>query len=141
MAVLGDDHYPCIIYLREGGRPIGKVGPNMRQERSAWCDRHDAHKDPICSKNCLDVCVDYNNKVRENWTDARGSSLASQRYFKEVPATGASSWRGGVLKCTVCNGRADVTSDQCADYLSSGWPKCCGYTMSFTSDPTPKEGA
>jgi molybdenum cofactor biosynthesis enzyme MoaA len=30
MAVNGEYHYPCIIYLREGGQPIGKVGANMR---------------------------------------------------------------------------------------------------------------
>src|ERR1017187_5128956 len=25
-------HYACIIHMREGGEPIGKIGPNMRQE-------------------------------------------------------------------------------------------------------------
>jgi MoaA/NifB/PqqE/SkfB family radical SAM enzyme len=65
MAVCGDKHYPCIIYLREGGREIGSVGPNMRQERKEWFDIHDTHVDPICSKNCLDVCVEYNNTFRE----------------------------------------------------------------------------
>ena len=61
MAVMGDKHYPCIIYLRESGEPIGIVGPNMRAEREEWYAKHDGKKDPICSKNCLDVCVDYNN--------------------------------------------------------------------------------
>ena len=65
MAVVGDFHYPCIIYLREGGAPIGKVGPNMRGERAEWSQSHDCHDDPICRGNCLDVCVDYNNKVME----------------------------------------------------------------------------
>jgi MoaA/NifB/PqqE/SkfB family radical SAM enzyme len=62
MAVCGSDHYPCIIYMREGGKPIGKVGPNMRRERRRWVIDHDTHADAICSKNCLDVCADYNNK-------------------------------------------------------------------------------
>jgi molybdenum cofactor biosynthesis enzyme MoaA len=61
--VAGDQHFPCIIYLREGGAPIGKVGPNMRQERVAWLRTHNTHKDPICKANCLDVCIDYNNKA------------------------------------------------------------------------------
>jgi len=61
-AVVGDSHFPCIIYLREGGDPIGKVGPNMRQERIDWINNHDTHNDPICKNNCLDVCIDYNNK-------------------------------------------------------------------------------
>ena len=64
-AVAGDYHFPCIIYMREQGDPIGKVGPNMRAERKAWHDRHDSHKDPICSKNCLDVCVDHSNYYRD----------------------------------------------------------------------------
>jgi len=62
MAACGGEHYPCIIYMREGGAPIGKIGPNMRSERAAWHAKHDSKCDPICSKNCLDVCVDYNNK-------------------------------------------------------------------------------
>ena len=62
MAVCGDQHYPCIIYMRESGPAIGKVGPNMRAERAAWSKTHDTHADPICASQCLDVCVDYNNR-------------------------------------------------------------------------------
>jgi molybdenum cofactor biosynthesis enzyme MoaA len=54
-------HYPCVIYFREGGRAIGQVGENMRQERMEWSKKHDCKKDNICNKNCLDVCQDYNN--------------------------------------------------------------------------------
>lgn len=63
-AVAGDSHFPCIIYLREGGDPIGKVGINMRKEREEWFNTHDSYTDPICKKNCLDVCIDYNNRWR-----------------------------------------------------------------------------
>lgn len=61
-AIAGNYHFPCIIYMRESGNPIGKVGPNMRAERKLWSENHDCHKDPICKQNCLDVCIDYNNK-------------------------------------------------------------------------------
>jgi len=66
-AVAGNYHFPCIIYLREGGSPIGEIGTNseMRAARAKWCEDHDTHADPICSKNCLDVCVDYNNRFRK----------------------------------------------------------------------------
>lgn len=64
-AIVGDYHFPCIIYLRERGKPIGKVGKNMRKEREKWYNDTDQHKDPICRKNCLDVCRDYNNKYCE----------------------------------------------------------------------------
>lgn len=62
-AVAGRDHYPCVIYMREQGRPIGRVGPNMRQERVDWFISTDTHDDAICKKNCLDACVDFNEKA------------------------------------------------------------------------------
>lgn len=65
MAVAGGKHFPCIIYLREGGAPIGTVGPNMRAERERWVESHDSHADSICRNMCLDVCIDYNNKARD----------------------------------------------------------------------------
>jgi len=61
--IAGDYHFPCVIYMREKGKPIGKVGINMRQERYDWYMQHDSHADDICKKNCLDVCIEYNNKV------------------------------------------------------------------------------
>lgn len=61
--VAGNYHFPCIIYMREGGNPIGKIGPNMRNEKVRWLESHDTHCDSICRKNCLDVCIDYNNKA------------------------------------------------------------------------------
>jgi MoaA/NifB/PqqE/SkfB family radical SAM enzyme len=63
MAVMGGNHYPCIIYMRERGAPIGRVGPNMMQERAAWSAAHDCARDPICKANCLDVCVQYNERA------------------------------------------------------------------------------
>lgn len=56
-------HFPCVIYMREGGDPIGEIGYGMRQERMEWSESHDSYNDPICKKNCLDVCIDYNNQV------------------------------------------------------------------------------
>jgi len=63
--VAGDYHFPCIIYLREGGDPIGKINPDMRQERIAWLKSHNTFDEPICRKNCLDVCSAYNNKFED----------------------------------------------------------------------------
>ena len=62
MVIAGNYHFPCIIYMREQGNPIGKISSNMRQERYNWMINHDCYNDPICQKNCLDVCIDYNNK-------------------------------------------------------------------------------
>lgn len=65
MAILNGKHYPCIIYLREHGDPIGVVSSLMRKERKRWFLKHDCYADSICRNNCLDVCVAYNNRVRE----------------------------------------------------------------------------
>lgn len=61
-AVSGKYHYPCVIYLRERGHPIGEVSQHMRQERMRWFEEHNPSTDPICSKNCLDVCIEFNQK-------------------------------------------------------------------------------
>lgn len=63
VGVAGKYHFPCIIYLREGGKPIGVMDQDFRKERIKWFENHDTHKDPICKRNCLDVCISYNNRV------------------------------------------------------------------------------
>ena len=69
MVVGGNYHFPCIIFLREQGDPIGTIDnkqiATIRRERYNWFKQHNTHIDQICSKNCLDVCVDYNNKCEE----------------------------------------------------------------------------
>ena len=65
IAVMGDNHYPCIIYMREKGKPIGKISDGrikINEDRTSWFKTHQTHLDPICKKNCLDVCIEYNNK-------------------------------------------------------------------------------
>jgi MoaA/NifB/PqqE/SkfB family radical SAM enzyme len=64
MAIAQNKHFPCIIYMREFGDSIGDVttAKDIRQKRYEWFLNHNSHKDPICRKNCLDVCIDYNNK-------------------------------------------------------------------------------
>lgn len=63
--IAGDYHYPCVIYMREQGQAIGKVGKDMRKARFAWHKKHNTHNDPICQSNCLDVCIDHNNKCHK----------------------------------------------------------------------------
>lgn len=62
--IAGDFHFPCVIYMREKGRPIGKIGQDMRQTRVKWFEEHNCQRDDICRNNCLDVCIDYNNKYQ-----------------------------------------------------------------------------
>jgi len=56
-------HFPCIIYMREHGRPIGRINKDVRLQRREWVRFHNSFKDDICRNNCLDVYVEYNNRV------------------------------------------------------------------------------
>jgi hypothetical protein len=58
-------HYPCPIYFRENGLPIGKVNSELRSERKSWFETHDCYEDSICGQNCLDVCRQFNNRWKE----------------------------------------------------------------------------
>lgn len=67
MAVKGTNHYPCIIKMREGCSPIGSMlDPieKIRKDRLYYYNIKNNYQDNICKKNCLDVCVDYNNKYK-----------------------------------------------------------------------------
>jgi molybdenum cofactor biosynthesis enzyme MoaA len=69
MVVWNGNHYPCIIYLREGGiyqKPIGYINDRTRQDRFNWYTMHDSWKNNICRENCLDVCIAYNNMAKRN---------------------------------------------------------------------------
>jgi MoaA/NifB/PqqE/SkfB family radical SAM enzyme len=58
-------HFPCIIYMREGGPPIGECRGDVRGDRGRWFEKTNTCEDAICRANCLDVCRDYNNKWRD----------------------------------------------------------------------------
>jgi hypothetical protein len=75
MAVCGDFHYPCIIYMREKGRPIGRFTDikTVREERRVWYETHNCFVDPICRGNCLDVCCLMNRR----WRELRGEGTSS----------------------------------------------------------------
>lgn len=64
LAIRGNYHYPCIIKLREGCEPVGEMNNMFRRDRMHYYYNHNIYDDKICMKNCLDVCKDYNNKVR-----------------------------------------------------------------------------
>lgn len=68
IAIKGDYHYPCIIYMREHGEPIGKISDGtdkIKEDRINWFLSHNTKRDNICCVNCLDVCIEYNNKFEE----------------------------------------------------------------------------
>jgi len=74
--VAGKWHYPCGVYLRERGAPIGAAGPRMRDERMAWFHNHNSHADPICQQYCSDIYVEYNNRCEKIGKANAGLSLS-----------------------------------------------------------------
>jgi MoaA/NifB/PqqE/SkfB family radical SAM enzyme len=62
MTVNRGEHYPCFVYMREGGRPIGPMRPDVREQRQRWVESHDPRGDPICRANCPDCLVSFNRR-------------------------------------------------------------------------------
>lgn len=67
MCIAKGHHFPCVIYMRELGGPISDIYnkslEQIREERRKWFENTNIFEDPICYKNCLDVCIEHNNKV------------------------------------------------------------------------------
>lgn len=40
---------------------------------------------------------------------------------------------GSVLHCRVCDTQSTVSAGDAAIYLRTGWPQCCGETVSLTT--------
>jgi len=107
-AVASKYHFPCIIYMREGGYPIGSIFEDMRRERYRYFLKKDVYSDPICRINCLDVCVGYNNK----WMDFDLKNSRLERM--PIDYFDASKWRSGSFFTTKLNLSCrynDITSD------------------------------
>jgi hypothetical protein len=66
VTIKGGLHYPCAVYLREGGIAVGRVGPDMMRDRESWFKWHNSLNDPICCKFCMDFKCDFNNAVHED---------------------------------------------------------------------------
>ncbi len=65
LTIKGKEYYPCAVYAREGGKPIGIFGPENEVERLKWFQNHDSHMDPICKKYCMDFKCRFNEKAAE----------------------------------------------------------------------------
>jgi MoaA/NifB/PqqE/SkfB family radical SAM enzyme len=63
LTIKGDKHYPCAVYLREGGAAVSTVGDEMMSQRRLWSESHDSLSDPLCRKFCMDFKCDFNNAV------------------------------------------------------------------------------
>ena len=62
ITIKGNKHYPCAVYMREGGNAIGDMSDDFMQERKDWSIRHNTKNDTICSKYCMDFKCDFNGE-------------------------------------------------------------------------------
>jgi pyruvate-formate lyase-activating enzyme len=64
----GRAYYPCSVYRREGGRPLGPLAdaPELQRERSArFVEEADCLADPICRRYCLHCTRTFNARANE----------------------------------------------------------------------------
>lgn len=74
VAICEGQQYPCVIYARQRGKPIGPMNENFRQDRLNWSLNTDTHKDLTCRSNCLDCLILANDKF-ENLNSKYGKHL------------------------------------------------------------------
>jgi len=73
----GVAYYPCSVYLREGGAPIGRLDDDAEAQRratAAWVRETDCREDPICRRYCLLCTRTYNDAANAARTDAHAPS-------------------------------------------------------------------
>ena len=67
----GQSYYPCSVYLRERGKPLGAITDSPAEQRAktaAFVREHDCLADPICQQYCLHCTREFNiaaNQARE----------------------------------------------------------------------------
>ena len=60
----GVAYYPCSVYLREGGAPIGALTESAQVQRAKsadWVKANDCRTDPICQRYCLHCTRVFND--------------------------------------------------------------------------------
>ncbi len=61
-------YYPCSVYLREGGAPLGPLTdpPELQRQRSArFVREHACLSDPICRRYCLHCTRAFNDRAND----------------------------------------------------------------------------
>lgn len=75
VTIVGNKHYPCLVYFREKGAALGEVDGDLLQIRRKWSEGHDCKKDPICSRYCMDFKCDFNHAASKKWLTMDGEVL------------------------------------------------------------------
>ena len=61
ISIVGDKHYPCLVYAREKGDAIGLLNESIYEDRLNWYKNHQPNKDKICQKYCMDFKCEFNS--------------------------------------------------------------------------------
>ena len=64
----GVSYYPCSVYLREGGAPIGSLNDSaatQREKTAQWVRSNDCRTDPICQRYCLHCTRVFNDATND----------------------------------------------------------------------------
>lgn len=69
ITIFGEEFYPCAVYAREKGNPIGKFDIDNVEKRVKWFKEHDSHKDQICKQFCMDFKCMFNDRVEKYTKD------------------------------------------------------------------------
>jgi molybdenum cofactor biosynthesis enzyme MoaA len=59
----GKHFYPCSIYLRYLGKPLGHISESFEKQQKKIMEfvrQHDCRTDPICSQHCTNCCKTFN---------------------------------------------------------------------------------
>lgn len=62
VSIVGRYHYPCLVYAREGGKPIANLGTDVCLNRTRWFEQHNPAQDQICKKYCMDFKCAFNRE-------------------------------------------------------------------------------
>ena len=71
ITIVGNKHYPCLIYFREGGKPINNLNKNVYEDRLIWFKNHNSQKDKICKKYCMDFKCEFNTYIDKNFIHSK----------------------------------------------------------------------
>jgi hypothetical protein len=65
ISIVGDKHYPCLVYAREHGAPIGLLSGDVEADRMTWYNSHVPQNDPICRRYCMDFKCEFNRAAAQ----------------------------------------------------------------------------
>lgn len=74
ITIFGNEFYPCAVYAREKGKPIGIFDYDNIEKRLDWFSKHNSHIDHICRCFCMDFKCMFNERVEQYESDNNDSS-------------------------------------------------------------------